>query len=102
VFSRPRAGGVDGAVLGDEAFVLRFSGDTGEERLLLVNLGPDLVLGIMPEPLLAPPDGGRWALAWSSEHPRYGGGGTGAVPAAGAWTLPAQAAFVLRPEPGAS
>ena len=71
-----RARGVDGAVLGAEAFVLRFFGADGDDRLLLVNLGPDLDLNPAPEPLLAPPDGAVWAVLWSSEDPRYGGAGT--------------------------
>jgi maltooligosyltrehalose trehalohydrolase len=54
---------VDGAVLGENAFVLRFDDD----RLLLVNLGPQLDLDIAPEPLLAPPSGARWRVEWSSD-----------------------------------
>jgi len=44
VFSRPQAGGVDGAVLGPEAFVLRFFSPAEGDRLLVVNLGADLLL----------------------------------------------------------
>jgi maltooligosyltrehalose trehalohydrolase len=68
--------GVDGAILGPEAFCLRFYGGEGDDRLLLVNLGLDLHLSSAPEPLLAPPEARRWATAWSSEDPRYGGSGT--------------------------
>jgi maltooligosyltrehalose trehalohydrolase len=76
VFSGPRRGGVDGAVLDDRAFVLRFSGEAGE-RLLLVNLGADLHWNPLPEPLLAPPrGGGSWRPRLSTEDPRYGGCGT--------------------------
>jgi maltooligosyltrehalose trehalohydrolase len=64
-----RPGPVEGAVLGDRAFVLRWS-----ERALVVNLGADLDLDVLPEPLLAAPGG--WRLLWSSEDPRYGGSGT--------------------------
>jgi len=99
VFAAQGAGGVDGAVLGDDAFVVRFFGQAADDRLLLVNLGADLSLGVMPEPLLAPPADTRWRLVWSSEHPRYGGGGAVSLPAAGAWTLPGHAALVLGPEP---
>jgi maltooligosyltrehalose trehalohydrolase len=53
VFRAQRSGGIDGAVLGPEAFVLRFFGDNGHDRLLLVNLGLDLHLNPAPEPLLA-------------------------------------------------
>src|SRR5262249_31133042 len=54
VFSAQRAGGpnrVDGAVLGGEAFVLRFFGEDDDDRLLLVNFGADLHLPPAPEPL---------------------------------------------------
>jgi maltooligosyltrehalose trehalohydrolase len=99
VFAAQGRGGLDGAVLGHEAFVLRWFGDDGDDRLLLVNLGVDLTLTTMPEPLLAPPGGGScWTLRWSSEEPRYGGGGAVPWPRDGAWTLPGQAAVVLRPE----
>jgi len=67
---------LDGAVLGDHAFVLRYFGDDGDDRLLLVNLGRTLHLDPAPEPLLAPPAGARWMLRWSSEAPEYGGEGT--------------------------
>jgi maltooligosyltrehalose trehalohydrolase len=66
----------DGAVLGPDAFVLRFSGPGDDERLLLVNLGKSLHLDPAPEPLLAPPAAGRWRLLWSSQDRRYGGQGT--------------------------
>jgi maltooligosyltrehalose trehalohydrolase len=66
---------IDGAVLGPQALVLRFETDTDDDRLLVVNLGPDLSLIPAPEPLLAPVTGGTWKLLWSSDHPRYGGPG---------------------------
>lgn len=92
---RPR--GVEGAVLGPEAFLLRFFGEASDDRLLLVNLGPDLRLEPAPEPLLAPPLGGEWALLWSSEDPRYGGSGMPAPLRDGVWCLPGHAALVMRP-----
>jgi maltooligosyltrehalose trehalohydrolase len=102
VFAAQGRRGVDGAVLGDHAFVLRWFGESDGDRLLLVNLGVGLALGVMPEPLLAPPARTRWTLCWSSEHPRYGGGGAVSLPATGGWTLPGHAAVVLRPEPTAA
>jgi maltooligosyltrehalose trehalohydrolase len=94
VFRAPRPGGVDGAVLGPEAFVLRFFGEDGNDRLMLVNFGTDLQLTAMPEPLLAPVEGSDWKLLWSSEDPRYGGFGT---PPLGeqTWRIPGHAALVL-------
>jgi maltooligosyltrehalose trehalohydrolase len=105
VFRLQGEAGLDGAVLGPGAFVLRFfappaaAGDGFPlDRLLLVNLGRDLHLGGPSEPLLAPPLDARWEPLWSSEELRYGG--SGAPPpedAAGRWHIPGQAAVALRP-----
>jgi maltooligosyltrehalose trehalohydrolase len=95
VFSCPRRGGVDGAVLGSAAFVLRFFGGQDGDRLLLVNLGRDLSLNQAPEPLLAPLEGRSWELKWSSESPRYGGCGTPPRNKDGDWRLLGEAALVL-------
>ena len=99
VFAAQCVGGLDGAVLGEEAFVLRFFGeDEGDDRLVLVNLGRDLTLRALADPLLAPPLDGAWTLMWSSEEPAYGGCGTAPVEQAdGAWRLPGHAALVLGP-----
>lgn len=100
VFGRQRERGVDGAVLGDEAFLLRFFGERrGEDRLLLVNLGSDLNLNPAPEPLLAPPEGMLWTLLWSSEDCRYGGSGTPPLETKNNWQIPGQSAIALRPTP---
>ena len=94
VFRNPRPGGVDGAVLGNESFVLRFFGEDGEDRLLLVNLGVEVNLTEQPEPLLAPVADTGWKIIWSSEDPEYGGCGT---PSLGhqSWRIPGHAALVL-------
>jgi maltooligosyltrehalose trehalohydrolase len=78
-FRAHRQSGVDGAVLGPGAFVLRYFVDDGDDRLLLVNVGRDLHLDPAPKPLLVPPDGRRWEVRWSSEDPRYGGNNTAAA-----------------------
>jgi len=96
-FRSQRHRGLDGAVLGTEAFVLRFFGDGGDDRLLLVNFGRDLHLDPAPEPLLAPPEGMSWELLWSSENPKYGGSGTPLVDTPDNWWVPGHAAVVLRP-----
>jgi maltooligosyltrehalose trehalohydrolase len=99
VFAGQAAAGVDGAVLGGEAFALRFFADVPRnERLLVVNLGSDIVAGSFAEPLVAPPERGTWIVQWSSEHPRYGGTGTPQVVSDSGWRLPGHAAIVLRPE----
>jgi maltooligosyltrehalose trehalohydrolase len=97
-----RPGAVDGAVLGPEALVARWfdPGDLQDDRLLLVNLGAELRLEVAPEPLLAPPEGRRWRVLWSSEDPRYGGHGTAeAETEEQNWRLPAHAALLLAPRP---
>jgi maltooligosyltrehalose trehalohydrolase len=77
--------------------VLRYFGQGGD-RLLVVNLDADLHLEVAPEPLLAPPAGARWELAWSSDYPRYGG--TGALPLESpgeSWRVPGRSASLMRP-----
>jgi maltooligosyltrehalose trehalohydrolase len=88
---------IDGAALTDEAWVLRFFPPNGADRLLIVNLGRDLLLGPTPEPLLAPVEGHAWRLLWSSEAPGYGGSGSPAQDAAGDWLISGQSATVLIP-----
>lgn len=97
VFRMQQCRGVDGAVLGPEAFVLRFFEENGNDRLLIVNLGRQIDLRPAPEPLLAPPEGGGWDLFWSSEDLKYGGSGTAPVEREGRWHIPAQAAVVMKP-----
>jgi maltooligosyltrehalose trehalohydrolase len=92
------AGCLDGAVLGPEAFVLRFFGMNGEDdRLLVVNLGRDLHLNPAPEPLLGPHEGRLWEVLWSSEDVRYGGLGTPPLDSDENWRIPGHAAVVLKP-----
>jgi maltooligosyltrehalose trehalohydrolase len=83
-----------GRSLGPAALVLRFASADRLDRLFLLNLGSDLALDGDAEPLLAPPDGADWTLVWSSEDPRYGGGGTPAS-ARGARLIPAESALVF-------
>jgi maltooligosyltrehalose trehalohydrolase len=93
-----KQGSFDGAVLGSEAFLLRFFDAENGDRLLLVNLGLGLHLCIAPEPLLAPPERKRWDILWSSESPKYGGAGTAALETEDGWRIPGHAAVVLIPE----
>jgi maltooligosyltrehalose trehalohydrolase len=100
VFRAQRQGGVDGAVLSGEAFVLRFFGEDAAghgDRLLIVNMGLDLALNPAPEPLLAPPTWGQWETRWSSEDPRYGGYGTPPLETTANWLIPGHAAVVMQP-----
>ena len=77
--------------------LLRYFGDDGDDRLLLVNLGRDLDWQPATEPLLAPPAGTQWRLLWSSEDPRYGGIGHAAPLDPRSWYIPGHAAIVLAP-----
>jgi maltooligosyltrehalose trehalohydrolase len=99
VFRAQTPRGVDGAVLGPAAFVLRFFGQPGCDRLIVVNLGADLALNPAPEPLLAPAVDTVWTVLWSSEDPRYGGAGTAPLETKNNWRIPAQATVVLHPSP---
>jgi maltooligosyltrehalose trehalohydrolase len=77
------------------------TGATARDRLLLINLGPDLDLDSVAEPLLSPPTTppqASWRILWCSENPRYGGSGC-AEPESkdGAWKIPGFAAVFLGP-----
>jgi maltooligosyltrehalose trehalohydrolase len=101
VFRAQCRGGVDGAVLSPQAFVLRFFGDQDDARqhcLLLVNLGIDCHLDPAPEPLLAPPADCEWSTQWSSEDPKYGGVGTPPLDTEQNWRIPGHAAVLLKPQ----
>ena len=99
-FSLQQPGGVDGAVLGATAFALRFfTPDHLDDRVLVVNLGPDLVRPSYAEPLLAPPPNADWTCRWSSEDPSYGGNGTPDLWPDGSWVIPSESALVLSPGP---
>jgi maltooligosyltrehalose trehalohydrolase len=88
--------GLDGAVLGAHSFVLRFFGsETSADRLLIVNLGPDIRLVPAPEPLLAPPVDARWSVRWSSEDPDYGGSGMPPADTEDGWRLKGESAVFL-------
>ena len=90
-------GRVDGAVLGPEALLVRYWGEGGDDRLLLVNLGRGMHLDPAPEPLMGPPDGKRWTLLWGSESPEYGGSGNPEPETDEGWHVPGQAAVLLAP-----
>jgi maltooligosyltrehalose trehalohydrolase len=94
-FRMQLAGKVDGAVLGPNAFVLRYFVEAGQDRLLIVNLGAELHLVHAPEPLLAPPESKSWQVLWSSEDPAYGGSGFVNPEGAESWRLSPESATVL-------
>jgi maltooligosyltrehalose trehalohydrolase len=61
-------GEIDGAVIGPEAFLLRYFAERPEdERLVVVNLGRDLPIRSIPDALFAPPAADlEWTEIWSS------------------------------------
>jgi maltooligosyltrehalose trehalohydrolase len=103
VIAAPRQHSVDGAVLNDHSFVLRFFGIDGDDRLLVVNLGARLHADPMAEPLMAPAtsDDGTvrpWQTVFSTEARAYGGWGTPrleSIPTG--WWIPAESAVLLAP-----
>jgi maltooligosyltrehalose trehalohydrolase len=99
IFRAQRGDRMFGAVIGPEAFVLRFFGEGDNCRLVLVNLGRDLFPNPMSEPLMAPPEGRRWDVLWYSENPRYGGCGAPPFESDDLWRIPGHAAIVLAPVP---
>jgi maltooligosyltrehalose trehalohydrolase len=86
---------LDGAVLSESAFVMRFFGGAHGDRLLLVNLGAELRLTVVNEPLLAPPEDAAWEMVWSSEDVAYGGPGTPSVEISTGWRLPGLSAIAM-------
>jgi maltooligosyltrehalose trehalohydrolase len=98
-----RRGALDGAVLGPDALVIRWfdPNELGQDRLLLLNLGVELRLGVIAEPLLAPPvENLKWRVLWSSESPQYGGRGTPEPETeAQNWRLTGHAALLMAPGP---
>lgn len=86
---------VDGAVLSNNAFVIRYFGE--DDRILIVNLGSDLHLDPAPEPLLAPPYKMGWELIFSTEDPKYFGSGTAPLESKNNWVIPGHAAVLLKP-----
>lgn len=91
---------VDGAVIDSEAFVLRYFYKDHADRLLVVNLGRDLKLSVVPEPLLAPPTGLSWKIIFSTEEYHYGGNGVRAPEEdEGGWFLSGESLIVLEGRP---
>jgi maltooligosyltrehalose trehalohydrolase len=95
VFSAQRSDWIHGAVLGPDAFALRFMGESHGDRLLIVNLGRGFRCSPGSEPLLAPPADGEWGLLWSSDDSRYGGGGGARMRKLGTWNISGHCALVF-------
>jgi maltooligosyltrehalose trehalohydrolase len=92
---------LDGAVICESAFVLRYFGERRDlDRLVVVNLGKRFHAAPLAEPLVAPPPEMLWRPMWSSEDPTYGGSGMPSLDSDdGGWWLPAHSTAVLRGVP---
>jgi maltooligosyltrehalose trehalohydrolase len=98
IFAHCRYGTLDAAVLSDFCLVIRYWNEAGE-RLLVVNLGPDLFRKYMAEPLVAPPEGMDWSPIWSSEDLQYGGNGAPQFEDEEGWHVAGESAIAFRPVP---
>jgi maltooligosyltrehalose trehalohydrolase len=98
IFAAQRSDWIYGAVIGPNAFVVRFFGEDDHHRLLIVNLGTDLRDGSIPEPLLVAPPGRDWRTIWTSEDPRYGGLAPDCIGPLHQWRIPSHSATVLKSE----
>ncbi|MBA3237678.1 MAG: malto-oligosyltrehalose trehalohydrolase [Parachlamydiaceae bacterium] len=94
VFKQLRNIVMDGAVLGTDAFLIRFFGKENGDRLLLINFGIDLDLKPGPEPLLFAGENVDWEIILSTESIEYGGEGTPSL-LTPTWRLPAHSTVVL-------
>jgi maltooligosyltrehalose trehalohydrolase len=98
VLRASRRGGVDGAVLNEFAFVLRYFDDDGDDRLLVVNLGGRFHADPLPEPLMVPPNRGPWRVVFSTESETYGGWGAAPLETeSDGWWIPPESATLLAP-----
>ena len=90
---------IDGAVLSDRAFVLRWFDAEHGDRLLIVNFGEEAEIHPAPEPLLAPPLDRDWQLLWSSDEPHYGGFGAVSPYSDRGWRVSGETATLLSSTP---
>lgn len=96
VFHAQDRSAIEGAVLTEQAFALRFKG-AESDRLLVINLGTDVDFTPCSEPLLAPRAQSPWQFVLSSEDPRYGGQEiVKAVTKNQQWFLPGRCAQIFK------
>lgn len=96
VFKKMNSVSVEGSVVGENGFLLRYFGKNLEDnRLLLFNFGLDILFESVPDPLIAPGEGLEWELIWSSESVIYGGKGTEKFHHS-YWKIPAHSATVFK------
>ena len=87
-----------GSTLDEHTLLLRFIGRVAhEDRLLIVNLGPDIDLACASDPLVAPPELFEWTVLWCSEDRAYGGVGIAGNYSPARLVATGQATTVFRP-----
>ncbi|MES1196312.1 MAG: alpha-amylase family glycosyl hydrolase, partial [Steroidobacter sp.] len=86
----------DGAVLGEQAWLLRWHVVDDTDRMLIINLGTEIPVQSFAEPLLVAPRGMKWMVRWSSEHTDYGGSGVENPQTDHGWYIPAECAVLLQ------
>lgn len=94
-FTNQKRGALDGAVLGPEAFVIRYFDEEEGDKLLMINLGRVIKRNSFSEPLLAAPENKKWNVIWYSENSKYGGTGIPVLDINEDWVIPAHTAVVL-------
>ena len=85
---------VESSALDLRVLVVRYM-TKADDRLLVINIGADFLCP-MNDPLLAPRPGRGWALQWSSEDPKYGGGGTVPLAENDRWLIVGGSAMLMR------
>lgn len=89
---------IDGAVLGTDAFLIRYFGGELGDRLIIMNFGANFAYYSVPEPLIVPGNDLQWEVMWSTESFAYGGEGMPSIKNI-PFTLPGHSALVLKPVP---
>ncbi|HEY2760050.1 MAG TPA: alpha-amylase family glycosyl hydrolase, partial [Pirellulales bacterium] len=96
VFKAQRCDRLETANLSPDCLAVRYFGEKNDDRLVLINFGPDLQLVALPQPLLAPPTEKQWKLVWSSNSDRYGGPGIAPVVSDDSWSIAGESTVVLQ------
>ncbi|HTQ40362.1 MAG TPA: malto-oligosyltrehalose trehalohydrolase [Pirellulales bacterium] len=96
IFRRQQSDALDTAILSPDCFAIRYFGEAGDDRLVIVNFGKKLNYFPVVEPLLAPSDHHQWNLLWNSNVPKYGGPGTVTKETENGWSIEGESAIVMQ------
>lgn len=75
VFKKIQKLKLDGAVLNNDAFVIRYFDEEEGDRIIIINFGNDFIIRSVPEPLIACSPNKKWKVLFSTEQNAYGGNG---------------------------